>query len=75
MVNVTIMDKVIIHLDGKDYHILPGDNDKEKTYLVQIDSHEVIFRPGGDGKLQASHDHIPNEFLSRLARKIESYFF
>ncbi|SEW52961.1 hypothetical protein [Chitinophaga arvensicola] len=69
------MEKAIIHLDGKDYHILPGDNNQEKTYMVQIDTHEVTFRPDDQGKLQASHDHIPNEFLSRLAQKIESYFF
>ncbi|TWF33824.1 hypothetical protein FHW36_11114 [Chitinophaga polysaccharea] len=68
------MKKAIIHLDGKDYHILPA-ADKEKTYLVKIDEHEVIFRPDDQGKLAASHDHIPNEFLSRLAQKIESYFF
>jgi hypothetical protein len=68
------MEKAIIHLDGKDYHILPG-NDKEKTYVVEIDSHQVIFRPDENGKLSAAHDHIPNEFLSRLAQKIESYFF
>lgn len=68
------MEKAIIHLDGKDYHILPG-NDTEKTYMVEIDTHQVTFRPDEHGKLQASHDHIPNEFLSRLAQKIESYFF
>lgn len=68
------MEKAVIHLDGKDYHILPG-NDKEKTYMVEIDSHQVTFQPDENGKLQASHDHIPNEFLSRLAQKIESYFF
>ena len=68
------MEKAIIHLDGKDYHIFPG-NDKEKTYMVEIDSHQVTFRPDENGKLQASHDHIPNEFLSKLAQKIESYFF
>ncbi|MBS0028118.1 hypothetical protein ACTJJ0_06360 [Chitinophaga sp. 22321] len=68
------MEKAIIHLDGKDYHIFPA-NDKEKTYMVEIDSHQVTFRPDESGKLQASHDHIPNEFLSKLAQKIESYFF
>lgn len=68
------MEKAIIQLDGKDYHILPG-NDNEKTYMVEIDNHQVTFRPDENGKLNASHDHIPNEFLSRLAQKIESYFF
>ncbi|MFY0255317.1 hypothetical protein ACDQ55_15330 [Chitinophaga sp. 30R24] len=68
------MKKVIIHLDGKDYHILPVAH-QEKTYQVEIDQEQVTFRPDENGQLQASHDHIPNEFLSRLARKIESYFF
>jgi hypothetical protein len=68
------MEKVIINVDGKDYHVQPGDGD-EKTYTAQVDEHEVTFRPDENGVLKASHDHIPNEFLSKLARKIESYFF
>jgi hypothetical protein len=68
------MEKAIIQLDGKDYHIFPG-KENDNTYMVEIDTHQVTFRPDESGKLSASHDHIPNEFLSRLAQKIESYFF
>jgi|GEM_PF-3829221 len=69
------MDPFHIILDEQEYTITPYLKDGILVYKARIGDHDVSFSKDEEGKVSASHDHIPNEFLSRLAQKIESYFF
>ncbi|RFS19154.1 hypothetical protein DVR12_24585 [Chitinophaga silvatica] len=69
------MEPFQIIIKGQEYTITPYLKDGIIVYKAQVGEHEVSFEKNNEGKLSASHDHIPNEFLSELAQKIESYFF
>jgi hypothetical protein len=69
------MDPFHIILDNQEYTITPYLKDGIIVYKAKIGEQEVDFEKDKEGKFSASHDHIPNEFLSKLAQKIESYFF
>lgn len=69
------MDPFHIIVDEKEYTITPYLKDGLLVYRAGIGEHDVSFTQNEEGKISASHDHIPNEFLSKLAQKIESYIF